>query len=92
MRSPLIYNLQEPETVKEYLKICGRPEIDALFAEADRRKEARQGLGNRLTETPATTLDPDRLERIEERLKLDPVMLRCPAERLVSPKTATFSS
>ena len=49
--------LQEPETIKEYLKICRRPEIDALFAEYDRRQEARRGLGNRLAETPATTLE-----------------------------------
>ena len=48
--------LQSPETVEEYLEICRRPEIDALFAESDRRRKVCLGLGNRLAETPATTL------------------------------------
>ena len=37
-------------------EIVKRPEIVALNAEYDRRQEARRGLGNRLVETPATTL------------------------------------
>ena len=49
--------LQSFETIKECSEISRRPEIEALSAEADRRKEARQGLENRLVATPATTLD-----------------------------------
>ncbi len=48
--------LQSPETIEECLKISLRPETEPLSAEHDRRREARLGLGNRLAETPATTL------------------------------------
>ena len=48
--------LQSAEGRAAFWEIVKRPEIEALSAEHDRRQEARRGLGNRLVETPATTL------------------------------------
>ncbi len=48
--------LKLAEGRKAFWEIVKRPEIVDLGAEYDRRREARLGLGNRLVETPATTL------------------------------------
>ena len=56
LRGVDIFDSRWEEADKAFLEVCERPEIKTLFAEADRQKETRRGLENRLAETPASTL------------------------------------